>query len=138
MYYLLYFLKDKEGAIDPDRKVRRFETPDDLLEFVDQSRDQLEVERAIKTEKEFEIAWKANLTELSFTSKSDKPKRKKRGPYKKRRTPEEILENADKVIEGAEKTLEKKCSKCNAKIAVWNKTGICSNCQQGKKTKKDK
>ena len=139
MYYIIYFLKSDDGLLDTDRKVRSFKTPRALLDWADKFKGDLDVDIVIKSEKEFQLAWKANLTDLSFSpSPDEKEKKKKRGPYQKRKTPEEVLEDADKMIEQAQRSTGPKCSECGAKIALWNKSGICGNCQQGKKTVKKK
>ena len=138
MYYILYFLKRDDGLIDSDRKVRSFKTPKDLLNWVDRFKGDLEVDLVIKSEKEFQLAWKASLTDLSFSPGPGKKDKPKKGPGSKQKSPEEILENADEILEKAkEKAKEStgpKCSKCGGKITLWNKSGICGNCQQGKKT----
>lgn len=133
MYYIIYFLKNDDGLIDSDRKVRSFKTPRALLDWADKFKGDLDVDIVIKSEKEFQLAWKANLTDLSFSpSPDEKEKKKKRGPYQKRKTPEEVLEKADAILEKNKKSAGPKCTECGGKIALWNKTGICGNCQQGK------
>ena len=58
---------------------------------------------------------------------------------------EVVLKKADRLIVAGKKAMKeekkgwKKCPKCNRRpIAPWNKKGICSHCQQAKKSKEKK
>lgn len=142
MFYLLYHLKDADGLINPNRLVHSFKEEKEVIQYVERNKNDIEIDRVIESEKEYFISWRANLIGMKITINygEEKKEPEKKSRYIRKgslfKTPEEVLKRADKAIEQAKGAFEGKCSKCGGKIVSWNKSGICGDCQQGKKPKK--
>lgn len=136
MYVLLF--KHTEGELEGRRDFIELQTEKELLAFLLDNtirEENIEILKILSGAVECEVNYALSLKPAK-RSAADKKKREeeKITPIPEKPDPG-MIDRQDKETPDL---AERKCSVCGAAIKAWSKTGKCTPCQQGKKTKSKK
>lgn len=130
MFYLFF----RYSLADQKKVYEEFKSKEDVIEFIEGKRDEIEIEKVIEAGREFKLNWILKLDEI------DKPSPQRRGRPRKEKEKDEPKqldqEEPKKEQEDKEKHWEL-CSVCEKnRVVSSNKRKICGECLQKEKEKK--